>query len=321
MTNVVYVFGYGAFGTSITYALNFNIDNQVFVYDKKFLISEKKWEEYNIQERTGIDTSRIKSTSIINFVENSYIFLVIPSMSIDSWVKENKQYVNDSNIIVNLAKGFSDKGTLIIDNLEKEFPKNKIFTIKGPSFANEILRGYPTLLTIAGRYGDLHLEHLINLFKNSNLVFEYSSDYKGIEVLSVLKNIYSIFIGIVNAKYDAANTTFLSFTKAFKEMEILLTIYGGDSKSLLSSAGIGDFGLTGLNDMSRNRTFGLFVGKGFYDKRNKHSILVEGTRSIEIVHNKALNAGCLTKLPILSFLYSLFFKDGEINDLNKILYA
>ncbi len=77
--------------------------------------------------------------------------------------------------------------------------------------------------------------------------------------------------------------------------------------------------LIGLNDNSRNRTFGLFVGKGFYDKRNKHNVLVEGSGSIEIVYNQAITANCVDKLPILSFLYSLFCDEGDIKTLNKLI--
>jgi len=45
-------------------------------------------------------------------------------------------------------------------------------------------------------------------------------------------------------------------------MRSLLLLFGGSKKTLFNFCGIGDFALTALNDLSRNRTLGLLIGKG-----------------------------------------------------------
>lgn len=320
--NIIYIFGFGAFGSAITYALNGNADNFIYISDPNIKNSDEISNVLNSSVRINLDYSRIKILDNDNFVEYSYIFLAIPSKSINIWVSEYINKIPKTVKIINLSKGFNVDGGLIFSFLVEHFPFNNILSIKGPSFAEEIKRGYPTLLTVSHNTADYHiLDQVKSIFNDSNILLEFNSDYFGVEVLSVLKNIYSIFIGIVDAKFDAVNTTFFVFTKSIKEIEVLLVMYDGNKESLLSAAGIGDFGLTSLNDMSRNRTFGLFVGKGFYDKRNKHSVLVEGVRSIELVYNKAVINNKVDKLPILNFLYGLFFEDKDIKELNNLLLS
>jgi len=45
MTNVIYLFGYGAFGKAIAHALSSNQKNEIFIIDKKFTDSAIDWIE------------------------------------------------------------------------------------------------------------------------------------------------------------------------------------------------------------------------------------------------------------------------------------
>ena len=40
--------------------------------------------------------------------------------------------------------------------------------------------------------------------------------------LSVLKNIYALVLGVVDAKYDSPNTRFMILTKVFSEIKVFL---------------------------------------------------------------------------------------------------
>jgi len=320
--NIINIFGFGAFGSAIANALNRNPDNIVYISDPNIKNNNDIYSVLNSSVKINLDYSRIKIFDG-NFIKNSFIFLALPSKDVKFWVYDNLNKIPKTVTIVNLSKGFNSDGEIIFSFLEKNFKFNDVLSIKGPSFAEEIKRGYPTLLTVTynSRIEYQIIEHVKSIFNDTNILLEFNTDYIGVEVLSVLKNIYSIFLGIVDAKFDAVNTTFFVFTKSLKEIETLLVMYKGNKVSLLSAAGIGDFALTSLNDMSRNRTFGLFVGKGFYDKRNKHSVLVEGLRSIELVYNKAVAKNKIDELPILNFLYGIFFENKDINELNNLLFS
>ena len=134
---------------------------------------------------------------------------------------------------------------------------------------------------------------------------------KGVEILSVLKNIYAIIIGIVDAKYNSPNTRFMILTKSFSEIKILLSVLGGREDTLFLSCGYGDLGLTALNDLSRNRTLGLLIGKGFYNSDKNKGVVLEGVKTVEFI-NEVLAPSIKERLPLFSKMES-FFTNKESN--------
>ena len=130
----------------------------------------------------------------------------------------------------------------------------------------------------------------------------------------MLKNIYAVVLGVVDAKYNSPNTRFMILTKSFSEVRVLLRSLGGADDTLFLACGFGDLCLTSLNDLSRNRTLGLLIGKGFFSADYKsNSVILEGLNAIEMFHNLAdetLNKA----LPIFNKLYRfLSDKETEIN--------
>ena len=72
------------------------------------------------------------------------------------------------------------------------------------------------------------------------------------------------------------------------------------------SCGFGDLCLTSLNDLSRNRTLGLLIGKEFYNEDYKsNSVILEGLNSIKMIYN-LVNNKTICKLPILAKLHDYF---------------
>ena len=63
-------------------------------------------------------------------------------------------------------------------------------------------------------------------------------------------------------------------TKAFSEIRIILRLLGGREDTLFLACGFGDFCLTSLNDLSRNRTLGLLIGKGFFNSDYKSNSVI-----------------------------------------------
>lgn len=112
-------------------------------------------------------------------------------------------------------------------------------------------------------------------------------------------------VGIVDASFNSSNVRFLIFTKALKEMKKLIKILGICEDTIFCYVGIGDFGLTALNDLSRNRTLGLLIGKGFLSKDVNNMVVLEGVRSIDNVINK-LPVEAQSELPLLLNLGKLF---------------
>ena len=68
--------------------------------------------------------------------------------------------------------------------------------------------------------------------------------------------------------------------------------------------GFGDFSLTSLNDMSRNRTLGLLIGKGFFNSCMSDSVVLEGRIAVDIFYKKLVDNQIDTNnFPLMSELY------------------
>ena len=70
--------------------------------------------------------------------------------------------------------------------------------------------------------------------------------------------------------------------------------------------------MTSLNDLSRNRTLGLLIGKGFFSADYKsNTVILEGLNSIEMLYNLIIDSEIIDKLPLFNKLYSFFANEQE----------
>jgi glycerol-3-phosphate dehydrogenase (NAD(P)+) len=190
----------------------------------------------------------------------------------------------DKAILVNLAKGFGCHDQIISQCLAGHLP-NPVCALKGPSFAREIVNNSPTSFTLASADDEL-CRLLEPLFDETNIFIDTTTDLLGVEIVSILKNIYAILIGIVDAHFNSPNLRFMMFTRAFNEMRKILIHFGGHEETMFHYCGIGDFGLTALNDLSRNRTLGLLIGKGFFNEGIPNKVVLEGRIAMSIILKK-----------------------------------
>ncbi len=250
------------------------------------------------------------------------IFLGIPSTVTVDFMELHKDEIDPQAILVNLAKGFGKEDSTIPECLEKILP-NPIVSFKGPSFAREIINHVPTGMTVASKsskYFDVFKE----LFEDTSIYLDFTNDLVGTELSSILKNIYAIIIGIVDAHYNSPNLRSLVLTRSINEMRYLLSRFGGKERTVFNYCGFGDFSLTALNDLSRNRTLGLLIGKGFFTDCISEKVVLEGRIATNIFVDKiARKRNIRTQELMLKELYQVFNdKNYDItNFVNRLLKA
>jgi glycerol-3-phosphate dehydrogenase (NAD(P)+) len=220
--------------------------------------------------------------------DSDIIFLAIPSIVLMDYIKNIQSFIPASAILVNLAKGFGSGSKTIIQCLEESFP-NPLCAMKGPSFAREIINQIPTGFTI-GTTGHSVCEKICYAFKGTDISLDSTDDIHGVEILSILKNVYAICLGIIDAQFNSPNIRFLILTKAFNEMRKILLYCDGKEETMFRYCGYGDFTLTALNDLSRNRTLGLLIGKGFLTEHVSHELVLEGKSAVDVFY-ELLSAG------------------------------
>ena len=255
----------------------------------------------------------LQATEDNHLLENcDILFLAIPSVVMIDYLKSLRPHLSDKALFVNLAKGFGCGNQTILECLKDTFP-NPVCTMKGPSFAREIINRQPTGFTLGYEKAE-QISMIPDLFKNTNIHLDFSNDIRGVEILSILKNIYAVVLGIVDAQFNSPNLRFLVLTKAFREMRRVLRQFGGNEDTLFNYCGYGDFALTALNDLSRNRTLGLLIGKGFFTEHVSHELVLEGKTAVNVFYQEISKTMCVEDhFPMIAELYRIFSSKYDIS--------
>lgn len=304
----IVIVGAGSIGTALGQTIARKKDYEVTLLSiEKDVVETINNTRFNTKYFPNIKLSKfLKSTTDENILrEARLIFLAIPSLVTVDYVLEKNHLMREDAILLNMAKGFSKEQETITESLSARI-KQPVCSFKGPTFARELINKLPTAFTIGTRE-QAHHSIFVNLFQDTPVHIDFTTDIKGVELLSILKNIYAIATGIVDAHFNSPNLRFLFLTKAFNEMKEILLHYGGEEETLFRYCGYGDFTLTALNDLSRNRTLGLLIGKGFFTDDISDKVVLEGKIAVSVFCDEISDSNNLNgNYPIISELYKVF---------------
>ncbi len=90
-----------------------------------------------------------------------------------------------------------------------------------------------------------------------------ATDIYGTEYAAVLKNIYAIAVGICHGLGYGDNFQSVLIANAAKEMNHFLESTYPSERDTNTSAYLGDLLVTSYSQFSRNRSFGMMIGKGY----------------------------------------------------------
>ena len=176
MKNVVFI-GSGAIATAMANVMVKNDKiNVTMLSIEKDVVESIKQQHVNLKYFPNFKLSkRLKATmSALVLRTADVIFLAIPSVSVVPYMKKHLRYVNPSALIVNLAKGFGEDMCIIPECLRELMP-NTMTTMKGPSFAREVLDGQATAFTIAS-YRSECFPLFELLFAKTRIFLDYTDD-------------------------------------------------------------------------------------------------------------------------------------------------
>ncbi len=163
---------------------------------------------------------------------------------------------------------------IVFQRFGADFP---VAVISGPSFAKEVARFLPTALTLAGN--NLAFQKKIHqLLHHNNIRVYLSEDLIGVQLCGAVKNILAIACGISDGLGYGANAKAALITRGLAEMSRLGLSLGARQDTFLGLAGVGDLVLTCTDDQSRNRRFGLLLGRNLSidDAEKQIGQVVEG---------------------------------------------
>jgi glycerol-3-phosphate dehydrogenase len=252
------------------------------------------------------------------------IIHAIPVQASYDFIKENADKIPNEIPYLIASKGILLKQkkffSQIWDELFPEEKKKKVYhsILSGPSFAIEIMRNYPTVVSVGCKNTDVAKYIQKNLFNNTFRTYT-TTDVLGVEIGGALKNPLAIAAGIIEGKGLKYNSVTALVTRGVHEMSLFSEMYGGHQNTLYGLSGIGDVMLTCLGSLSRNKAVGIKLAQGMtLDEIIKSSPEVaEGVPTLlvlgEIIKEKHLN------MPIMNTLYKIVKGEITIEQAEQLL--
>ena len=274
----VLIIGAGAMGAAFSFPL---VDNNHKVtltepYNFKLISQLFKKKKFHPSLKITLPKKLLirKFSSELLLEKWDLIVVAVSSLGIELVKKYLKNLDKKTNLLV-LTKGlkFDRKLNKIITMSEQLDLGNKkliISVLKGPCLAKELARKIKSYTVVANK--NITVAKTIGkLISAKYYKTEYSSDVRGIEFSSAIKNIYSMVIG----SGEGNNTSSALFRKSFDEMEYLIQYFKGKKETVRGLAGLGDLYVSAVG--GRNSKMGEYLGKGFSFKKAKNIFMANDT--------------------------------------------
>ncbi len=242
----------------------------------------------------------------------SDILIVTPSHSFQQTLSQINQYKTQNIRLVWACKGLEpDTGAFLHDQVIQQFGQdNPKGVLSGPTFAKELAAGSPTAITLAADNSQFAADLTKRLVNETFRVY-LSDDLAGVQFGGAIKNIIAIGAGVADGLGFGSNARTALITRGLAEMRRLGEALGGKIETFTGMAGLGDLVLTCTDDQSRNRRFGLAIGRGSSIEQAAKDIgqVVEGVRNTKEVFNLAQSKGI--DMPICQAIYDILYNKQD----------
>lgn len=315
------IIGTGAYGLSIALSISktYNIKMWVESEDRaKFIDNNRKNSGIlpNIEIPNNISFSN-DYEYVLN--DSNVIFIAVSTQYVKDVSKNISKYSIKNKHFCILSKGIEQGSCSFLTEVFKKYVKTKnISIISGPSFAIDLAHHEPIGLSIASKNKNT-INEVKRVLSNDKLKLRETKDIIGIEICGSIKNIIAIASGIVTGLgYNESTRSFL-ITESIHDIKELIYGLGGNKKTVLSYAGIGDLLLTATSTKSRNYSYGYLVGKKTKGEAEKflEENTVEGYYTLKSIH-KLINKKNI-HIPIINIIYNILFKNENPENLINFL--
>ena len=188
-----------------------------------------------------------------------------------------------------------------------------IAALSGPSFAEEVARGVPTVVVIAA--ADAALARCVqDRLAGETLRLYTNADVVGVQIAAALKNVVAIAAGIADGLDFGHNTLAALITRGLAEIRRLGVARGASPETFSGLASLGDLVLTCTGGLSRNRQVGQALARGerLADVIARMPHVAEGVKTARSARDLARRSGI--EMPIVEEVYRILYEDGAPRD-------
>lgn len=313
----VSIIGAGSWGTALASVLDFN-GHQVTVWS---VVEEEiemlKEQREHVTKLPGVKLSEkiIFTTDLKDAVKDrDLLVLAVPSVYTRSTAKNMRPFVNDGQLLVNVAKGIEEKTLMVLsDIIKEEIPQADVAVLSGPSHAEEVGRRLPTTC-VAGADTREAAEYIQNVFMNDVFRVYTSPDMLGIELGGALKNVIALAAGMADGLGYGDNTKAALITRGITEIGRLALAMGAKYETISGLTGIGDLIVTCASRHSRNRKAGMLIGQGktMEEAMKEVQMVVEGVYSAKAAIG--LSEKYQVPMPIIEQVNLVLFHEKPVKE-------
>ncbi len=263
----VAVFGAGSWGTAFSLVLA-DAGNDVRLWARR----EELCAEINERHTNQTYLSEIELPSSISATHDAEravegadaVIFAVPSQTFRENLVEWAPVLPAEVPLVSLMKGVELGSLKRMSEVIAEVTgvgESRIAVISGPNLSREIAHREPAASVVA--CADESVAKMVQSRIHSPAFRPYTStDVLGCELGGAYKNVVGLAVGMAVGLGFGDNTTASVITRGLAETARLAVALGANPLTLMGLAGLGDLVATCSSPLSRNRTFGVNLGKG-----------------------------------------------------------
>ena len=216
-----------------------------------------------------------------------FAYLSVPAQTLRANLTAWRDLIGPDTVLVSLMKGLELGTAKRMTEVIREvtgFGRERVAVLSGPNLSPEIARRQPAASVVASRDEDVALR--LQAATTGPYFRTYTvSDVTGVELGGVVKNVIGLAVGIADGMGFGDNTKATLITRGLAETARMGAALGADPYTFAGLAGMGDLVATCASPLSRNRMFGVHLGRGLTLEQAQELVkqTAEGVKSCEAV--------------------------------------
>jgi glycerol-3-phosphate dehydrogenase (NAD(P)+) len=310
------VIGHGSWATGIVKILTDSGQNVGWYIRNPEVLESIKKSGRNPRYLSDVefDARSIDPSDDINHVvgQADVIILAAPSAFLETFLSGLTVPLSDKFVISAIKGIVPGKYLTITEYLNKHhgLPFGQTGVIGGPSHAEEIALERLSYLTVACKNLD-NARIIAYKLSAPYIRTSISCDIYGVEYAAILKNIYALSVGIAVGLGYGDNFLAVLISNGAREMKRFLNGTYPFDRDTDTSAFLGDLLVTAYSPFSRNRRFGMMIGKGLHIKVAQMELggVAEGYYATETVRHVNERHGI--EMPIAGAVYDILYGGSQ----------
>ena len=255
----------------------------------------------------AVPTSVTLTNDLSCIALSDLVIMAVPSYAIVPTAEKVRPYLRDGTVVANAGKGLQENTyRRFTDVISEILSGARVVALSGPSHAEEVGRGIPTLVVCASTDPDA-AETVQRILMNPSFRIYTTTDVVGVELGGALKNVIALAAGMCDGLNMGDNTRAALMTRGMAEIARLGLCLGAKAGTFSGLSGIGDLIVTCGSMHSRNRRAGILIGQGLSPFEAVERVgTVEGYFVAETAYRLAEKAG--VDLPIVKACYRICYE-------------